>query len=101
MFRGQAKQSTVQKPQEHLDRILNDFGKLQVNDRGQDFLKGHIRMKRRRKMSKEISRREEKCCSIITSDNTCIPTPGHETVLTGKVEYYGYFSQWSAIKCGT
>lgn len=43
MFRGLVGESTVQKPQKRLDRILNDFGKLQVNDRAQTFLKGHQR----------------------------------------------------------
>lgn len=79
-------ESTVQKPQEHLDRILNDFGKLQVNDRRQAYLKGHIRMKTRGKMSKEINRSEEKCCSAITSDITLLSlTPGYEMVLIGPI----------------
>lgn len=72
-------ESTVQKPQEHLDRILKDFGKLQVNDRGQAFLKGYIRMKRRSKMSKEIIWMEEKCFIAIASDIILLSfTPGHK-----------------------
>lgn len=50
-------------------------------------------MKRKSKMSKEINRSKEKCCSTIPSDTTLLTvTPGHETVLPGlisQVEYYG------------